>query len=128
MKKFASKLFALQRPIDMCLNTKRSMKKLIVALEWSENDKILAEILQWVEKQSEVKDSSEAVSPTENDSEMFETVGAVIKMEATEEMENDEQDIMIPAQMDGSLDQAPTEAPNEIPNDDQIPASGTLII
>ena len=112
MEKFASKVFAVQHAIDMCLNRKRSMTKLIVALEWSENDKTLAEIFHWVEQQSEMKDSSENCPATANDSEMLKAVGgAVIKMEATEELENVPQDLMISAEMDGSLDQAPAEAP-----------------
>ena len=130
MKTFSSKVFAVQHAIDLCLKRKTSMKKLIVALEWSENDKILAEILRSVEQQSEVKDSLESCPRTENDSEMLEGVGtAVIKMEVMEELENVEQNLMIPAaEMNGSLDQAPTEAPQEMPSDDQVPASGNLII
>ena len=124
MKKFSSKVFAVQHAMDLCLMRKRSLKKLVVALEWSENDKILAEMFKWVEQQAEMEDSSENCPPTENDCETLEVVSAVIQMEATEGLENAEQDFTIPAGMDGSLAQAATEAVQEIPNNDQVSVSG----
>ena len=89
-----------------------------MALEWSENKKILAQIFKWVEQQAERTDNSESCPPTENDSEMLETVGN-IKREATEEPANSD---VIAAEVDGSLTQSqPTaEASLENPNGNSI--------
>ena len=131
MKKHSSKVFGVQQGIGLCLRTRKSsLKELIVALEWSDNEKVLTEIFNLVEQEAVKKtDGKNSCPPTENDSAVLETIYR-IKRETAEEAGKD--DVIILAQVQRSPPRAPDEAPpvtsDDGNNDTLAPGNLPLIV